>query len=127
MTVTLEACAPNLLRELPGSQNPAPVFDLYSWGTIGIMENQMETTIVYWVFISIMENKMEATIAMRVSLNRATSGLQQNKLRRDRNSASWRISAELPCSDHDHESSYLLHAAVRLMNKILHDPKKPGH
>ena len=29
---------------------------------IGIMENQMETTIVYWGFIGIMEKKMEATI-----------------------------------------------------------------
>ena len=88
MTVTLEACAPNLLRELPGRQKPAPVSDLYSWGNIEIMENQMETAIVYWGFISIMEKKMEATIVMRVSLNRATSGLQQNKLWRDRNSGS---------------------------------------
>ena len=32
------------------------------WGNIGIMENQMETTIVYWGNIGIMENKMEATI-----------------------------------------------------------------
>ena len=31
-------------------------------GFIGIMENQMETTIVYWGFIGIMEKKMEATI-----------------------------------------------------------------
>ena len=30
--------------------------------TSGIMENQMETTIVYWGFIGIMEKKMEATI-----------------------------------------------------------------
>ena len=33
-----------------------------NWGNIGIMENQMETTIVYWGFIGIMEKKMEATI-----------------------------------------------------------------
>ena len=29
---------------------------------IGIMENQMETTIVYWDYIGIMENQMETTI-----------------------------------------------------------------
>ena len=29
---------------------------------IGIMENKMETTIVYWGYIGIMENKMETTI-----------------------------------------------------------------
>ena len=32
------------------------------WGYIGIMENKMEATIVYWGYIGIMENKMEATI-----------------------------------------------------------------
>ena len=32
------------------------------WGYIGIMENKMETTIVYWGYIGIMENKMETTI-----------------------------------------------------------------
>ena len=31
-------------------------------GNIGIMENQMETTIVYWGFIGIMEKKMETAI-----------------------------------------------------------------
>ena len=31
--------------------------------TIGKMENNMETTIVYWVYIGIMENKMETTIS----------------------------------------------------------------
>ena len=35
---------------------------LNTWEKIGIMENQMETTIVYWGFIWIMEKKMEATI-----------------------------------------------------------------
>ena len=33
-----------------------------SWGYIGIMENKMETTIVYWGYNGIMEKKMEATI-----------------------------------------------------------------
>ena len=37
------------------------ILGLY-WGYIGIMENQMETTIVYWWFIGIMEKKKEATI-----------------------------------------------------------------
>ena len=32
------------------------------WSNIGIMGNQMETTIVHWGFIGIMEKKMEATI-----------------------------------------------------------------
>ena len=32
------------------------------WGYIGIMENEMETTIVYWGYIGIMEKKMETTI-----------------------------------------------------------------
>ena len=31
-------------------------------GYIGIMENRMETTIVYWGCIGIMEKKMETTI-----------------------------------------------------------------
>ena len=29
------------------------------WGYIGIMENKMETTVVYWGYIGIMEKKME--------------------------------------------------------------------
>ena len=37
------------------------ILGLY-WGNIGIMENQMETTIVYWGFIGRMEKNMEATI-----------------------------------------------------------------
>ena len=32
------------------------------WGYIGMMENKMETTIVYRGYIGIMENKMETTI-----------------------------------------------------------------
>ena len=32
------------------------------WGYIGIMEKNMETTIVYWGFIGIMEKQMETTI-----------------------------------------------------------------
>ena len=36
----------------------------HSWGNIGIMENQMATTIVYWGFIWIMEKKMDATVVM---------------------------------------------------------------
>ena len=32
------------------------------WGNIGIMEKKMETTIVYWGNIGIMEKKMETTI-----------------------------------------------------------------
>ena len=31
------------------------------WDNIGIMENKMETTIVYWDNIGIMENKLETT------------------------------------------------------------------
>ena len=32
------------------------------WGYIGIMEKKMETTIEYWGYIGIMEKKMETTI-----------------------------------------------------------------
>ena len=32
---------------------------------IGIMENKMETTIVYWGYIRIMEQKMETTIDLK--------------------------------------------------------------
>ena len=32
------------------------------YGNIGIRENQMETTIVYWVSIGILQKKMEITI-----------------------------------------------------------------
>ena len=32
------------------------------WGYIGLMENEMETTIVYWGYIGLMENNMETTI-----------------------------------------------------------------
>ena len=36
------------------------------WGYIGIMENEMEATLlkwgIYWGYIGIMENEMEATI-----------------------------------------------------------------
>ena len=32
------------------------------WGYIGRMEKKMETTIVYWGYIGIMENQMETTI-----------------------------------------------------------------
>ena len=35
---------------------------------VGIMENEMETTIVYWGYIGIMENKME-TRGLQVSSN----------------------------------------------------------
>ena len=31
------------------------------WGYIGIMEEKMETTIIYWGYIGMMENKMETT------------------------------------------------------------------
>ena len=31
---------------------------------MGLMENKMETTIVYWGYIGIMEKKMETTIVM---------------------------------------------------------------
>ena len=31
---------------------------------MGIMENNMETTKVYWVYIRIVENKMETTIVI---------------------------------------------------------------
>ena len=34
------------------------------WGYIGIMEKKMETTIVYWGYIGIMEKKMETTKVM---------------------------------------------------------------
>ena len=37
-------------------------YRLLSWGYIGIMENKLETTIVYWGYIGIMENKMETSI-----------------------------------------------------------------
>ena len=33
----------------------------FLWGHIGIMENQMETTIEYWGYIGIVEKKMETT------------------------------------------------------------------
>ena len=39
--------------DLPDAHNSGP----------GILENQMETTIVYWGYIGIMEKKMETTIA----------------------------------------------------------------
>ena len=35
------------------------------WGSNGIMENKMETTIVYRGYIGIMENKLETTIVYR--------------------------------------------------------------
>ena len=35
----------------------------YRISYIGIMENKMETTIVYWGYIGIMENRMETTIS----------------------------------------------------------------
>ena len=36
----------------------------HSWGNIGIMENQMETTIVYWGLIWKGEKKQEGNIVM---------------------------------------------------------------
>ena len=35
------------------------------WGNIGILENRMETTIVYWGYIGIMEKRMETPILYR--------------------------------------------------------------
>ena len=32
------------------------------WGYIGVMEKKMETTMVYWGYIGIVEKKMEATV-----------------------------------------------------------------
>ena len=36
--------------------------ETYDPQIIGIMENKMETSIVYWVYIGIMEKKIESTI-----------------------------------------------------------------
>ena len=35
---------------------------VYTGGIFGIMENEMETTIVYWGYMGIMEKKMETSI-----------------------------------------------------------------
>ena len=55
-------------------------------GYIGIMENKMETTMVYWGYIGIMEEKMGSRKILMVGLqslmNHCTSSLHMRDLRK---------------------------------------------
>ena len=57
----LHQLLPKLLTGVGIMENKMETTIVY-WGYIGIMENKMETTIVYWGYTGIMENKMETTI-----------------------------------------------------------------
>ena len=46
----------------PGGGGPFAPFFPWLWNTLGIMENIMETTIVYWSFIRVMEKKKETAM-----------------------------------------------------------------
>ena len=48
-----------LLVRLPAE---ALAIEQKAWDSQGIMENKMETAIVYWGYLGIMEKKMETTI-----------------------------------------------------------------